>query len=80
MTRYRLGQPPLLAACAAVPEGTMQQEQTFLALLTETAAYAIAGNQLTLFECGRQNISAVFCDHDVRGPLRDWLNRQRQRF
>jgi heat shock protein HslJ len=32
----------------AVPDGTMQQEQDFLALLTEVAAYEIAGNQLTL--------------------------------
>jgi len=32
----------------AVPDGTMQQEQAFLALLTEVSTYEIAGNQLTL--------------------------------
>jgi len=32
----------------ATPDGTMEQEQAFLALLGEVASYAISGNQLTL--------------------------------
>ncbi|WP_204138900.1 META domain-containing protein [Halomicronema sp. CCY15110] len=53
----------------AVPAGTMQQEQDFLALLTEVSAYEIAGSQLTLLNAAGTTLAQF---STAIAPLREF--------